>query len=355
MLSISFLIPVYNVEPYVQRCLESVIAQDQVEADLECIIVDDCSTDGSMGIVRELIATYHGPIRFVVVKHEQNRGLSAARNTGLTIATGDYIMFLDSDDYLMPNSIQYFLDNLKCYPDADLVMGNVQDQKYNNTLLNQIQKPWYIDNPNVFFNRMLHHQIYLYAWNKLIRRSLLMEYEIRFIDGILYEDQAWSYELFSHISSVLLLPQVTYVYENNPSSIVNTTFSLEKAEKTIWSYTVSCNRMMDNPPLAERYSRNLTVDYLLFMTNFMMNGVDLMLKMPISSSIANGFRATKFRILKKSLRYGRLLLACFFLLLFRPFSLIQRLRIFRHHYYDIESVVNHVAHLTDFLHNKNRI
>ena len=93
-----------------------------------------------------------------------------------------------------------------------------------------------------------------------------MEYEIRFIDGILYEDQAWSYELFSHISSVLLLPQVTYVYENNPSSIVNTTFSLEKADKTIWSYTVSCNRMMDSPPLADRYSRNLTVDlrYTIF-------------------------------------------------------------------------------------------
>ena len=355
MLSISFIIPVYNVEPYVQRCLESVMAQDLVEADMECIIVDDCGSDGSMSIVRELISTYHGSIRFAIVEHEQNRGLSIARNTGLSKAIGDYIMFVDSDDYLMPGSIQYFLDNLKCYPDSDMVMGNVQNQKYNNTLLNQIQGPWLMDNSDLFFTRMLHHQLYLYAWNKLIRRSLLMEHNIRFIEGILYEDQAWSYELFSHLKSILLLPEVTYVYENNPSSIVNTTFSLEKADKTIWSYTVSCNRMLDNPPHPERYSKNITVDYLLFMTNFLMNGVNVLSIYPVSATIASNFRAVELRLLRRSLKYGRLLLSCFFFLLFPPFSYLQRFAFFRHHYYDLESFVNIVAHLTDFLHNRFRI
>lgn len=355
MISISIIIPIYNVEPFVQRCLESVMAQDKAVADMECVIVDDCGTDGSMEIVRELIEAYHGPTRFVVVEHEQNLGLSAARNTGLSKAMGDYVMFVDSDDYLMPDSIQCFLDNLKCYPDADMTIGNVQDQKNNNTLLSQIQKPCFIDNPYVFFSRMLHHQIYLYAWNKLIRRSILLEHKIRFIDGIIYEDQAWSYELCSHLKSVLLLPEVTYVYEYNPSSIVNTTFTIEKADKAIWSYTISCNRIMDNPPRPDRYKRNMTVDYLLFVNNFLMNGVDLMLRHPITPDIAKDFCAIKRRLLLRTLRYGRLLLASFLLLPFWPFSLIQRLRIFRHHYYDIESVINRLAHLTDFLHNKNRI
>ena len=352
MISISIIIPIYNVEPFVRRCLESVMAQDKAEADMECIIVDDCGTDGSMEIVRELIKNYHGPIRFNVVEHEQNHGLSAARNTGLSKAIGDYIMFVDSDDYLMPDSIRYFLDNLKSYPDADITMGNVQDKKYNKALITQIQKPWLMDNPDLFFSRMLHHQLYLYAWNKLIRRSLLMEHNIRFIEGILYEDQAWSYELFSHLKSVLLLPEVTYVYENNPSSIVNTAFSLKKADKTIWSYTISCNHLMDNPPQPDRYSQNITVDYLLFMTNFLMNGVDVLSKYPVSGVVAKDFRAVRLRLLRRSLHYGRLLLLCFSLLLFPPFSYVQRLAIFRHHYYDLESSVNIVAHLTDFLHNR---
>lgn len=355
MISISIIIPIYNVEPFVQRCLESVMAQDKAVADMECVIVDDCGTDGSMEIVRELIEAYHGPTRFVVVEHEQNLGLSAARNTGLSKAMGDYIMFVDSDDYLMPDSIQCFLDNLKCYPDADMTIGNVQDQKYNNTLLSQIQKPCFIDNPYVFFSRMLHHQIYLYAWNKFIRRSVLMEHNIRFIEGILYEDQAWSYELFSHLKSVLLLPEVTYVYENNPSSIVNTAFSLEKADKTIWSYTISCNHMLDNPPQPDLYSQNITVDYLLFMTNFLMNGVDVLSKYPVSGIVAKDFRTVRLRLLRHSLHYGRLLLSFFFLLLFPPFSYVQRLAIFRHHYYDLESSVNIVAHLTDFLHKRFRV
>lgn len=67
------------------------MAQDQAEADMECIVVDDCGTDRSMDVVRQTIAAYHGPIRFVIARHQQNRGLSAARNTGLEKTSGDYV------------------------------------------------------------------------------------------------------------------------------------------------------------------------------------------------------------------------------------------------------------------------
>ena len=348
----SIIIPVYNVEPYVQRCLESVMAQDRAEADMECIVVDDCGTDRSMDIVRETIAAYQGPIRFVIVEHEQNRGLSAARNTGLEKASGDYILFIDSDDCLLPDSISYFLDNLALHPEVDMILGNVRNGKNGDLQIRHIQEPWLIDDRNVFFRRMLHHQIYLYAWNKLIKRSVLVDHRILFEEGTIYEDQLWSYRLFSCLSSVLLLPRVTYSYEYNENSIVNTTFTPEKAEKTVWSYTVSINKMLDSPPDAGKYQYNMTVDYLLFMTNFMMNGVDVLSRCPISRETARGFLAVRDRLMKRALRSGRVLLSCFFLLLYPPFTHLQKLRFFRHHYYDIESAVNHLSHWTDFLHRR---
>ena len=349
---ISVIIPVYNVEPYIRRCLDSVLSQDFAGSDVECILVDDCGTDRSMDIVHEVTEGYQGPVHFLLLTHEQNRGLSAARNTGLHHATGDYVLFIDSDDYLMPGAMHYMPDHLSQHPGVDMVMGNVINKKSDSLLFPNLQEPWLMDDPDLFFGRMLRRQIYLYAWNKLIRRSILLEHDVLFIDGIIYEDQAWSYQLFSHLSSVLLLPEVTYVYEYNPSSIVNTTFTIEKADKTIRSYTISCNRIMDNPPRPERYKGNMTVDYLLFVTNFLMNGVDLMSRQAITPGVAKGFCATKRRLLLRALRYGRLLLACFFLLLFWPFSLLQRFRLFRHHYYNIESLVNRLAHLTDCLHRK---
>lgn len=355
MVSISIIIPIYNVEPYVQRCLKSVISQETGQAEIECLIVDDCGQDRSMEIVCQFIAGYSGPIRFEILRHESNRGLSAARNTGLRQAKGDYVLFIDSDDYLLPDCIDYFMDNLNKNPEVDVVMGNVQTCKGGDVLIHQIKAPWLINDQNVFFQWMLRHQIYLYAWNKLIRRSILMDNAIFFIDGILYEDQSWSYQLFSHIKSVLLLPIVTYIYEYNQSSIVNMAFTPERADLAVKSYTISINAILDNPPSPDKYRQNMTVDYLLFMMNFLMNGVDVLSKCQISSGNAAKFRSVRLRHLRRSVRYGRVLLSCFCLLLFPPLSYLQKWRFFRHHYYDLEAIVNRICHLTDFLHSKSRI
>ena len=124
MITISIIIPIYNVELYVRQCLESVMAQDIVEVDIECILVDDCGQDKSMEIVRQMVENYEGPIRFHILHHEHNCGLSAARNTGLDAATGDYILFVDSDDYLLPGALSRLLVGLHTYPQVDMVVGN---------------------------------------------------------------------------------------------------------------------------------------------------------------------------------------------------------------------------------------
>lgn len=355
MISISIIIPVYNVEQYVQRCLKSVIAQDSAPVEMECLVVDDCGQDRSMEIVCQVIAEYQGPIRFEILRHEANRGLSAARNTGLRQAKGDYVMFIDSDDYLLPESIDYFVDNLSKNPAVDMLMGNVNNCKGGNLLIHRIREPWLIDDCNLLFQRMLRHQIYSYAWNKLIRRNILIDNDIAFIDGILFEDLLWSYQLFSYLQSVLLLPKVTYIYEYNQSSIVNTAYTPRKADMVVKSYVIIVNTGLDNPPSLERYRQNMTVDYLLFFMTYLMNCVDYLSKCQISSDNVRKFRSVKLRFLCRSMSYGRILLSCFCLLLFPPLSYLQKWYFFRHHYYDLEAIVNRICHLTDFMHRKRRI
>lgn len=355
MVSISIIIPVYNVEQYVRRCIESVMAQDITGASVECIVIDDCSPDKSMDIVQALVSEYQGPIQFSILKHGVNRGLSVGRNNGIMHAKGDFVFFIDSDDYLMPDSILYFLENLSQHPDVDMIIGNVMECKSGNLMINDIEEPCFIDDPDVILSRVLQHKLIIYAWNKLIKRQLLIDNHVLFEEGILYEDQCWSYHLFSEISSVLLLPRLTYVYEYNQNSIVNTTFSSGSANKVVWSYTISINKMLDNPPSPKKYRTNLIPQYLLFMLYFAMNGVDVLSRFPISTDIANQFRETRKALLARSLRYGRLLISCFCLLMFYPFSVVQKQKVFRHHYYDFESVINRISHLTDFMHNKNRI
>lgn len=352
MVSISIIIPIYNVERYIHRCLESIIAQNTEGLYIDCLIVNDGTLDNSMEVVHCLLYDYFGPIRFEIIEHDENLGLSAARNTGLFHATGDYILFVDSDDYLLPGCIAFFRDNLAQYPNVDIVVGNVKACKTGDLLIQNIKEPWFVDDPDVFFRLLLHHQIYLSSWNKLIKRELLTKNNIIFEDGILFEDQCWSYLLFSLTSSMVFLPQVTYVYEFNPNSIVNTTQTAEKAEKVIWSYTVSTNKLLDNPPDSTKYRSNLIVDYLLFMVNFLMYGVDILSKFPISDKIKRDFLDVRMRLLAQSLHYRRFILFLFLLILFPPLSYMQKFRFFRHHYYDLESVVNKLCHLTDFIHRK---
>ena len=354
-MTLSVIIPVYNVEPYVQRCLESVMAQEVSTAMIECIVVDDCGRDASMGIVRRLIDGYDGPERWKVVAHAENRGLSAARNTGVAHATGDYVLFIDSDDYLLPGSMDLFARQLKANPGVDMVVGNVKNCKNNSLLLHWLQSPMLIRSRDELLVRMLRHSIYLYAWNKMIKRSLLTENGIAFIEGIVYEDQSWSYLLSACLSSVLLLTEVTYVYEYNEKSIVNGKLTRERLDHILHSYAVSTSTMLDNPPAADRYERNMTVDYLLFMSNYMMNGFDMLSKLHASPSVESEFRLVRKRLLLLALRYGRGLVAAFFLLMYAPFRWLQKIAAFRHHYFAMESVAACLFHRFDFLHNKYRL
>ena len=178
MLNLSIIIPVYNVEAYIEECLASVVAQSDAKANIECIIVDDCSPDGSMDIVRRFVDNYQGAVLFRTLRHEVNRGISAARNTGVEAATGDYVFFIDSDDYLMEHGLKTLVDGLLANPDADVVQGNslFLDKK----AYSKRQEPIVLLSKKERLGALVNLIFPVNPWNRLIRRNVLINNHIYF-------------------------------------------------------------------------------------------------------------------------------------------------------------------------------
>lgn len=164
-MKVSVIIPIYNVEPYIERCARSLM--EQTLDDVEFIFVDDCSPDGSIGVLRRVLAEY--PSRHVtVLTHEKNRGLPAARNTGLAHATGEYVFHCDSDDYMEPGALFSMYQTAQAN-DADIV--------YSDWYLSFPNKERYMRQPVVItpaeaLHEMLHGGMKWNVWNKLVRREL---------------------------------------------------------------------------------------------------------------------------------------------------------------------------------------
>ena len=113
-LKVTIVIPVYQVEDYIESCLISV-ANQTYSGEIECVVVDDCGADSSWQIVENFISEYNGKIDFKLIRHTENKGLSAARNTGIDHASGEYIYFLDSDDEITPECIERLVKPLENY------------------------------------------------------------------------------------------------------------------------------------------------------------------------------------------------------------------------------------------------
>ena len=211
MKDVSIIIPIYNVEKYVAECINSVISQTYDHSKIECIIVDDCSPDRSMDIVNEIISNYNGEMTFITQRHEANRGLSASRNTGLDIASGKFIYFIDSDDYIFDNTLALLMKAYGQYPDAEIITGNAFDEQHNYNLLKSNATKSFKNTNNL----LLGENWILTAWNSLVKKELIDRRCLRFMEGIYFEDNLWNYNLLPYASKVVTIPDVTYFYRKN--------------------------------------------------------------------------------------------------------------------------------------------
>ena len=205
MPKISVIIPVYNVEKYLAECLTSVV--NQTFKDIEIICVNDGSTDNSPKILEEF-AQKDDRIRII---NQENQGLSAARNTGLDVETGEYVSFLDSDDFVRTD---LYADIQKLLP-AELICFNAKifpiSEKYR-TLQNYTQCQFDGEQP---MEEKLILKTNVHVWNKVFRTSIIKENNIRFPKGLYFEDFPFVCEYMLSINSVDSLEGKVIIFTGN--------------------------------------------------------------------------------------------------------------------------------------------
>ena len=222
-MKVSIIIPVYNVSAYIEHSIKSVM--NQTYRDIECILVNDKSTDDSVAIAEHLIADYTKPIQFRIINHEHNAGVAAARNTGVDAATGEYLYFLDSDDEITPDCIEKL--SLPALNDAtiDIIEGcYVVIQKDSNNVISEKK----FSRPHLEFSNKKAVRDFYYskqyindiAVNKLIKRDFFIKNQLYFNTSLVAgEDTFWHFQSFKYISHLYTIPEITYKYLKRPNSL----------------------------------------------------------------------------------------------------------------------------------------
>lgn len=210
---ISVIIPVYNVKPFLRMCAESVFGQ--TFRNLEIIFVDDGSTDGSGEICDEL-AQKDSRVRVI---HQENGGLSAARNTGIEASTGAYLYFLDSDDAISPVTIVH-LWTACVRTKADAAIGDSMHFTQDEVPQERRKFTSQAVDTQEAIRRMLMNEGYGHqAWGKLFRRSMWENF--RFPKGLLYEDYAVIYDVMTMAEKVAIVTDAMYFYRMQQGSIMH--------------------------------------------------------------------------------------------------------------------------------------
>ena len=233
---ISIVIPCYNVEKYVEKCIKSIM--NQTYSELEVIVIDDKSTDGTYEVLLKLKKEYKD--RFILLQNEKNNGLAYTRNFGVKKATGKYIGFIDSDDYVAPDYYKVLAEKI-LNDKSDLVVNDIQlvDESGNNIgnvvkscILDEVSKVSIIDNG-----------LAASACNKLLRKDLLLKYP--FLEGKINEDVASIIPIIVHSDKISYTDKAVYNYVQRHNSIQNSKFS-EKRFDMFDSIKVCLDRISDD-------------------------------------------------------------------------------------------------------------
>lgn len=241
-MKVSVIIPIYGVEKYISDCLNSVMKQSYTN-DIECILINDCTKDQSIEIAKNLIENYDGNIDFKIYEHSVNGGLSAARNTGILEAKGDYLYFLDSDDYITPDCIKVLAETAQKFPKAQIVQAGAEatTKGFEYLSLKSTKLKEYTEDKRYIKREMLMAHYPPTAWNKLIKHDWLLKHNLFFKEGLLHEDDYWNFFAAKHVTAYAICKQDTYLYNIRPGSITQA-----PNERNIKSRLISAFDFMNN-------------------------------------------------------------------------------------------------------------
>ena len=227
MLKLSIIVPVYNVEPYIRPCFESLFNQDLDDNEYEVIIVNDGSTDKSIGMIADIISQHNN----VTIIDQENQGVSVARNNGIKIAKGEYIFMPDPDDMLFEKSVRPLLyealdakvdiivaDFIRVFSEGNKQLPSIQQKQFsfrvktgNELLLEDL-------NPNE-----------CYVWRSLFRKQFLNNYNIRFIPGIRYQDVPFIHECYIKAKQCIRANWYLNIYRVGRPGAATESFNEKKA------------------------------------------------------------------------------------------------------------------------------
>ena len=229
MVTVSILTPVYGVEKYIEQCARSLFEQSY--AQIEYIFVDDCTKDQSISILKSVVQQYPERVQQVqILHHSHNKGVGAARQTALMAAKGDYVMFVDSDDFLPKDAVENLVEKAMV-SDADLIDGGYTEwQEEQADALPQM--PLHIAKEKYLKLLLCQNIIPNRLWGRIYKRSLIMEHEIFFLEGIDYaEDLFWNAQ-FLFYGNRIWIDRLVYYYRTDNIHSYNHHIS----EKNLLSY-----------------------------------------------------------------------------------------------------------------------
>lgn len=210
-IKLSIIIPVCNVEKYIGACLESIYRQGLDEEDFEVIVIDDGSADGSMQIVEGIRGSHHN----ISVIHQENAGPSVSRNSGMEIATGDYVLFVDSDDLLMDGGLSMLLPKAM-ETAADMVVPDylrMNDEDITKTFDAKLTSSDIVDMSGYnYYVNIYNPAEGSFIWRILYKRSFLNKNNIRLVPGVYYEDIPFLQECYLKADRVIGLHLLYYIY-----------------------------------------------------------------------------------------------------------------------------------------------
>lgn len=257
----SIVVPVYNVSKYLEQCVNSLL--DQELADTEIILVDDGSTDNS-GEICDLFAKRYPCIKVV---HKENGGLSSARNTGINYATGDYVSFVDSDDWWNTEvSVANILKRVKARPDVEMFQyssldyyegqGTFKRKEHDNLM--RIRT----DSVEHYYQDLLQNgNLEVSAATKIIKRSFLVENNLTFKEGILSEDNEWILRLLRVLTVVVVIDEPLYICRMRRQGSISNTIGRKNITDLLWIIESSINYYEQN----ESPLRTLELNYCSYL------------------------------------------------------------------------------------------
>lgn len=230
---VSIIVPIYKVEPYLRRCLDSIV--NQTYTNLEIILVDDGSPDGCPQICDE----YAAKDNRIVVIHKENGGLSDARNAGLDICKGEYISFVDSDDWVDEKYIETLLD-LAIKENADIAIGEHQKIYENQPPLKKQKLPKKTLTSQSALKILFQRKIlsFILSWGKIYHKHLFED--LRFPKGKFHEDEFTTYSIIHKASKIIYTSKILYFYHQRANSIMSSShpYDLLEAEEKQFHFII---------------------------------------------------------------------------------------------------------------------